>query len=61
MWRDICLANRDALVRELENYQEQLHGLRRMLLDGDDQALEALFERARRARNEWLARSDVAQ
>ena len=61
MWRDVCLANRDALARELENYQEQLHGLRRMLLDGDGQALEALFERARRARNEWLARSDVAQ
>jgi prephenate dehydrogenase len=61
MWRDICLANREALAGELENFQEQLQGLRRMLLDGDGEALQALFERARRARNEWLARTNVAQ
>lgn len=59
IWRDVCLANRDALVSELENYQEQLQSLRRMLLDGNSEALEAMFERAREARNAWLAKSNV--
>ncbi|HVK55623.1 MAG TPA: prephenate dehydrogenase/arogenate dehydrogenase family protein [Burkholderiales bacterium] len=61
MWRDICLANRDAVVSELENYQEQLQVLRRMLLDGDGQGLEELFGRAREARNEWIAQNEVAK
>ncbi|MES2353987.1 MAG: prephenate dehydrogenase/arogenate dehydrogenase family protein [Pseudomonadota bacterium] len=61
MWRDICLSNRDALVGELENYQEQLQVMRRMLLDSDGNALEELFGRARDARNEWLANSKAAK
>jgi len=58
MWRDICLANRDALIQELENYQEELQQLRRMILDSDGDGLEKLFERARTARNEWLAQDE---
>lgn len=59
MWRDISLANRDALVRELESYQEQLQVLRRLLLDSDGAALQAVFERARDKRNAWLAQSSI--
>jgi prephenate dehydrogenase len=59
MWRDICLANRAAIDTELEQYQAQLQNLRRMLRDGDGAALEALFERARTARNQWLADSGL--
>lgn len=59
MWRDICQSNRDALVAELENYQEQLSMLRDLLLAGDASALEALFTRARDARNAWLANNNV--
>ena len=55
MWRDICLANRDSLAAELEVYGTQLETLRRLVLTGDSAALQALFERARVARNAWLA------
>lgn len=55
MWRDICLANQEALLAELDAYQTQLMSLRRMLAAGDGDALEQVFEHARGRRNEWLA------
>jgi prephenate dehydrogenase len=57
MWRDICLANRDAVLRELQSYEKVLATLRSALENADAGAIEALFQRARSARNEWLARS----
>lgn len=53
MWRDICTANREALLAELDAYREELTRLRAMLEAADGDALEAVFERARRARNAW--------
>lgn len=53
MWRDISLANRQALLTELSAYQEQLSMLQLMLQNADAAALEALFERASQARNDW--------
>jgi prephenate dehydrogenase len=53
MWRDVCLANRRALVAELDAYQAVLDELRRMMLENDGVALETLFERARAARLAW--------
>ncbi|WP_341648753.1 prephenate dehydrogenase [Thauera humireducens] len=53
MWRDICVANRVALLAELDAYLDELSRLRAMLVAGDGPALEAVFERARRARNAW--------
>jgi prephenate dehydrogenase len=61
MWRDICLSNRDALVSEVESYQEQLSRLRELLLVGDAEALEALFARAKSARGAWLAGHKIAR
>jgi prephenate dehydrogenase len=54
MWRDICLANRDALLRELDRYAGGLAEVRGMLERGDARALESLFARAREARERWL-------
>jgi prephenate dehydrogenase len=54
MWRDICTANRDALLVELDQYVSQLRELRPMLERGDAQALERLFAGAREARTRWL-------
>lgn len=54
MWRDICLANREALLRELDAYRDQLSRLRDMLERGDGAGLEEVFSRASRARNEWF-------
>ncbi len=53
MWRDICVANRVALLDELDTYLAELARLRALLAAGDGAALEAVFERARRARNAW--------
>jgi prephenate dehydrogenase len=54
MWRDICLANRKALLAELGRYEGELERVRRMLERGDAKALEALFSGAREARERWL-------
>ena len=53
MWRDICVANRVALLEELDANLGELARLRMMLVEGDGDGLEAVFERARRARNAW--------
>ena len=53
MWRDICVANRVALLEELDAYLGEVARLRMMLVEGDGDGLEAVFERARRARNAW--------
>jgi prephenate dehydrogenase len=54
MWRDICISNKTAILVELKRYQEQLARLQGMLESGDAAALEAVFERARTARDGWL-------
>ena len=54
MWRDICVSNRDVLLGALTRYEAELSRLRAMLESGDERAIEAVFERARAARNRWL-------
>ena len=53
MWRDICLANRDALVAELDGYMAGLARLRIALEQCDGASLEEVFDNARRARRAW--------
>lgn len=53
MWRDIALANREALLIELDAYVAALQGLRSAVSDEDANALLAIFSRARKARNNW--------
>ncbi len=53
MWRDVCLANRDALLEALRGYEEELSLLRGMIAAGDGQGLEARFAAARAARAKW--------
>lgn len=54
MWRDICIANRDALLKELRCYREELDRLTAYLETGDSDALGKIFSKAREARNNWL-------
>jgi len=54
MWRDICLANRAALLAELDRYGAQLAALRPLIERGDGAALERVFAAARAARERWL-------
>lgn len=60
MWRDISLANREALIQELEAYQAQLLRLHQMLLKQDAAGLEAVFATSRQARNAWLEKKKQA-
>lgn len=54
MWRDICLANREALLREVDAYLNHLGQLRELLEAGDGAALERHFALARDARRKYL-------
>lgn len=53
MWRDITLANRAALLTELDAYIAKLGEIRALIERGDGTGLEELFERARSARMDW--------
>lgn len=55
MWRDVCLANRVALLEELDRYRAQLDDLRDALQRGDGEKLEETFAVARTARRAWAA------
>lgn len=51
MWRDISLANREAIVGMLKQYRSELDDLIATLSAGDGTALEGLFARAKAARD----------
>ena len=51
MWRDICLANREAIVSVLDHYLDDLHRLREAIHDGDAAWLQEVFGRAKAARD----------
>ena len=53
MWRDIALANRAALLDEMDRYGHALAHLRALLAAGDGNELAALFAQASTARREW--------
>jgi prephenate dehydrogenase len=53
MWRDICLANREALMRELQQYAAELHVLHQALENNDAAKLEEIFSLAREVRSAW--------
>ncbi|MBP6058849.1 MAG: prephenate dehydrogenase/arogenate dehydrogenase family protein [Nitrosomonas sp.] len=54
MWRDICLANRAVLLRQIEGYQNELKALQDMLENNNSEALEKAFFQARDIREDWL-------
>jgi len=55
MWRDICLANREAMVNELDSYLAQVHQMRDAIAKGEGATLEKIFDAARNARNAWIS------
>ena len=55
MWRDICLANREAIVEMLDRYGEALAAVRAAVAGADGAALERLFARAKAARDAHAA------
>ena len=55
MWRDIALNNRDSLLRELTAYEARVAELRKALAIGNGEAIEAMMQRAKHARDRWMA------
>jgi prephenate dehydrogenase len=53
MWRDISLANKTALLNEISAFEFELSQLKQLLENSDGAGLQALFERASVARNNW--------
>ena len=54
MWADICVANREALLAALEDYENELEQTRAAIERADAAELRRLFARARSAREKWL-------
>ena len=54
MWCDICLANRELLLKQIDAYQEELARMRTILEDHDKSALAKAFSDARAIRKKWL-------
>jgi prephenate dehydrogenase len=61
MWRDISLANRTALLCELDAYLTQLAQLRSFLAVGDGAALETVYANAQQARKNWTRTIEAAE
>ncbi len=53
MWHDIFLANRDAVLRQLDIFRADLDALREAVSQGDSDELMTVFTRARQAREHF--------
>ncbi|WP_444933743.1 bifunctional prephenate dehydrogenase/3-phosphoshikimate 1-carboxyvinyltransferase [Microbulbifer sp. JTAC008] len=53
MWRDIMLANRDAILKAIDLYSLNLSSLRDAIASGDSAALMGVFTRAKAARDHF--------
>lgn len=61
MWRDISLANRTALQKELAIYQTQLQRIATALEHSDGDQLLSIFSNAQAARQTWIASIESAE
>ncbi|MBU0621929.1 MAG: prephenate dehydrogenase/arogenate dehydrogenase family protein [Gammaproteobacteria bacterium] len=53
MWRDISLANREALLKEVKRYADELYVVYQALENNDAAKLEEIFSEARKVRSNW--------
>lgn len=60
VWRDIFMANKSAVLAELDEVKLALERAERALRDGDEQALQKFLERAALARRFWGSRSGLS-
>ena len=54
MWRDICIANREALSPMLAAFAEEMTALADSIADADSDELLSIFERAKAARDRFV-------
>ncbi|WP_303901184.1 prephenate dehydrogenase [Thiohalomonas denitrificans] len=58
MWHDICLANRDALLKVMNRFEGDLHQMRQAIESGDGDYLLEVFTRAKEARDCFVDKAD---
>ena len=61
MSRDICLTNREALGRWIDDFTRELQGLREMIEEGDERTLGRAFDGAWEARDRWVQNKITAK
>lgn len=59
MWHDICIANRDALVDALEQFQADLGVAVAAIRDGDGKTVKEIFTRAKALRDRYAGEFEV--
>jgi prephenate dehydrogenase len=58
---ELCVANRENLVRWIDEFGESLARLRAALADGEPQHLAGQFERAQQERAKWLRQREAGE
>ena len=53
MWHDICLANREQLIKVMRAFSDDLHRLSDAMEQGDGEFLKTTFTRAKNARDKF--------
>ncbi len=59
MWRDICLANREAIVSVLRSVNADMERLIEAIEKGDDESLLDTFKRAKHARDQYINKRET--
>ncbi|MCS5591550.1 MAG: prephenate dehydrogenase/arogenate dehydrogenase family protein [Gammaproteobacteria bacterium] len=54
MWRDICLNNKEAIVKHIKGYRDTLDNLIDVIENENTAAIETLFRDAKSTRDQWL-------
>lgn len=60
MWRDISLANRDALLTSITQYQATLEQIKAFIANEDGSSLHQVFSDASQVRNDWIDKRNKA-
>lgn len=53
MWRDVCLTNKDAILESMDRLDTHVKQLRSMIESEDGAGIQAVFERAKNARDKY--------
>ncbi len=57
MWHDICLNNRDALLKMVQRFSAELNTLAKAIEEGDSETILATFQRAKSARDAYCEKN----
>lgn len=53
MWRDVCLTNKDAILESMDRLDDHVKQIRSMIESEDGAGIQAVFERAKNARDKY--------